>query len=211
MENILIHGLGQDEKSWEKIEENLKKEKIKVKSPNLFNLMENKEFNYKNLYKEFSKFCNDIQGQVNLCGISLGGILALDYAKENIQKVNSLILIGVPYDIPKKLFKIQNIIFKVMPKSVFTQQMGCKKKDCINLLKSMENLDIKKNLNKIECNTLVICGENDKANLEGSKLLNKYIGTSELEIIENCKHEANKEKPEELSDIICKFWSEDLL
>ena len=70
MENILIHGLGQDEKSWKKIEENLKKEKIKVKSPNLFNLMENKEFNYKNLYKEFSKFCNDIQGQVNLCGIS---------------------------------------------------------------------------------------------------------------------------------------------
>ena len=29
--------------------------------------------------------------------------------------------------------------------------------------------------------------------------------------IENCKHEVNREKPEELSDIICKFWSEDLL
>ena len=71
----------------------------------------------------------------------------------------------------------------------------------------MENLDIKKNLNKIECNTLIICGEKDKANLESSKLLHKYIETSELEIIENCKHEVNREKPEELSNIICRFWN----
>ena len=206
MENILIHGLGQNEKSWEFIEKNLKKEEIKVKCPNLFDLMEDKEFNYQNLYKEFSNYCNNIKGQMNLCGISLGGILSLNYAKENIEKVNSLILIGVPYDIPKKLFKIQNIIFRIMPKNVFNQ-IWCKKEECISLLKSMENLDIKKNLNKIECNTLIICGENDKANLESSKLLHKYIETSELEIIENCKHEVNREKPEELSNIICRFWN----
>ena len=206
MENILIHGLGQNEKSWAFIEKNLKKEEIKVKCPNLFDLMEDKEFNYKNLYNEFSSYCNNIKGQMNLCGISLGGILSLNYAKENIEKVNSLILIGVPYDIPKKLFKIQNIIFRIMPKNVFNQ-IGCKKEECISLLKSMENLDIKKNLNKIECNTLIICGEKDKANLESSKLLHKYIETSELEIIENCKHEVNREKPEELSNIICRFWN----
>ncbi len=47
--------------------------------------------------------------------------------------MKSLILIGVPYKIPKVIFKIQNLIFKFMPKSIFENRVY-PKKDFINLI-----------------------------------------------------------------------------
>ena len=96
-----------------------------------------------------------------------------------------------------------------MPKKAFAK-MGCEKKSFIDLVNSMACLDIKSNLEKIECRTLVLCGENDKANLEGSRLLYDHIKNSELEIIENSMHEVNVNNPDELSNIIKEFWKEDL-
>ena len=206
MKNILIHGLGQDEKAWDKVIKELSDD-VKVLSPNLFGLIKEKKMNYENLYNAFSDYCNNKKEKLNLCGLSLGGILAIDYAKQYLEKVNSLIIIGTPYDIPKKLFKLQNIVFKFMPKSTFTK-MGCEKKSFIELVNSMADLDIKSNLDKIECKTLILCGENDKSNLESSRLLYEHIKDSELEIIENSSHEVNVDNPKELAKIICKFWEE---
>lgn len=205
MKNILIHGLGQDEKAWDKVIEKL--DNIKVSSPNLFSLVKGEKMNYGNLYKAFSCYCNDKKEKLNLCGLSLGGILAIDYAKQYPEKVNSLIIIGTPYEIPEKILKLQNIVFKFMPKKTFTK-MGCEKKAFINLVNSMVDLDIKSNLDKIDCKTLVLCGENDKTNLESSRLLYEHIKNSELEIIENSLHEVNMDNPKELADIISKFWEE---
>lgn len=206
MKNILIHGLGQNEKAWDKVIKELSDD-VKVLCPNLFGLVK-KGMNYKNLYKAFSSYCNDKKEKLNLCGLSLGGILAIDYAKQYPEKVNSLIIIGTPYDIPKKLFKLQNIVFKFMPKKAF-EKIGCAKKEFIDLVNSMADLDIKSNLDKIECKTLILCGESDKANLESSRLLYEHIKNSELEIIENSMHEVNIDNPKELSDIICRFWKDD--
>ena len=206
MKNILIHGLGQDDKSWENVI--LELNNIKVCCPNLYDLVKEDKMNYSNLYKAFSKYCESKKDKLNLCGLSLGGILALDYTKEHPEQVNSIILIATPYEIPKNLFKIQNIIFKFMPRKAFLE-MGCKKEDFINLVKSMENLDIKSNLDKIDCRTLIVCGKDDKANIEGSRALYEHIKDSELKIIENSMHEVNKDNPKELANIITKFFKDD--
>ena len=205
MKNILIHGLGQDEKAWDKVVKGLNDSKISC--PNLFSLVKSEDMNYKNLYKAFSIYCNSKKEKLNLCGLSLGGILAIEYAKQHPEKVNSLIIIGTPYDIPKKLIKLQNIVFKFMPKNVFSK-VGCEKKAFLNLVNSMANLDIKSNLDKIECRTLILCGENDKVNLESSRLLYEHINNSELEIIENSGHEVNVYKPDTLAGIIKEFWKD---
>ena len=86
--------------------------------------------------------------------------------------------------------------------------MGCEKKDFTNLVNSMSNLDIKGNLDKIECRTLILCGEKDKVNLKSSKELYKHIPNSELEIVENSMHEVNVDNPKTLADIICEFWND---
>ena len=145
--------------------------------------------------------------QLNLCGLSLGGILALDYAKEFPEKVNSLILIGTPYKIPKFLFKLQGVIFHIMPKSTF-EKIGCKKRDFMSLVSSMSDLYIETNLDKIDCKTLILCGIKDNQNMENAKLLNENIKNSSFKTISNASHEVNVDNPKELANIIYEFWKE---
>ena len=205
MKNILIHGLGQNDTSWNMLSEKLEKNGIKVETPNLYLMIKDKRFDYNSLFKEFTDYCNSFDGKINLCGLSLGGILALHYAKRFPNKVNSLILIGTPYKIPKFLFKVQGIIFHLMPKSTF-EKIGCLKKDFITLVNSMSNLDIAYDLDKIECRTLILCGEKDNQNMEGARLLNENIKNSEFKIIKKASHEVNIDNPDETSNMINDFW-----
>ena len=208
MRNILIHGLGQNNQSWDNTVIYLKKNGIDTICPSLYEITNNTLLNYKSLYDAFSNFCNNQEEKVNLCGLSLGGILALDFAKEYLEKVNSIILIGTPYKIPKVLFKVQNLIFKMMPKRTF-EKMGCSKREFITLVNSMSNLNIAKDLNKIKCKSLILCGAKDNVNMESAKLLNNSIKNSEFKIISNSSHEVNVDNPKELSDIIYNFWKDD--
>lgn len=205
MINILIHGLGQNKESWEKTSIYLKNNNIETISVNLFEMMKNTFVSYENLYKAFSAFCNLQKEKVNLCGLSLGGILALDFAKEYPEKVNSIILIGTPYRIPKFLFKIQNLIFSMMLKKTF-KKIGCSKKEFIALVRSMNNLNIAKDLDKIKCRSLILCGIKDKVNLKSAKLLKNKIKNSECKIISQSSHEVNIDNPQILSEVVSSFW-----
>lgn len=207
MVNILIHGLGQNNISWDVVEKELKNNNVRVESPNLYFMLKDSKKDYDTLCKQFSNYCDSFNEKLNLCGLSLGGILAVDYAKEHPDKVNSLILIGTPYKIPKFLFKVQGLIFKFMPKSTFGK-IGCKKKNFISLVNSMSNLDIESNLDKITCKTLILCGVKDSQNMESAKLLNKSIKNSSFKTIDNSSHEVNVDNPKELANIIYNFWKD---
>lgn len=207
MKNILIHGLGQNSESWDNTSVYLKENNIDIICPDLFEITENTSKDYKMLYNTFSDFCNNQKEKLNLCGLSLGGVLALDFVKEYPEKVNSIILIGTPYKIPKALFKLQGLIFHIMPKRVF-KKMGCSKREFLTLVNSMSNLDIAKDLETIKCKSLIICGDKDNANMENAKLLNKSIKNSKFKVTSNSSHEVNIDNPKELANIIYDFWKD---
>ena len=206
MKNILVHGLGQNSESWHEVSYNLRKNGLDTICPNLFEITVTLG-NYETMYHAFSTFCNQQEGKLNLCGLSLGGILILDFVKEYPEKVNSIILIGTPYKIPKTLFKIQSFLFHIMPKRTF-EKMGCSKKRLIVLVHSMGKLDLADYLDNIKCKSLIVCGAKDKVNMESAKLLNKSIKNSKLKIIWNSSHEVNRDNPKELSNIIYEFWKD---
>lgn len=207
MKNILVHGLGQNNNSWKEVNYYLDKKEIETICPDLFKIVKNDSVDYKNMYEAFSKFCNNQNQKLNLCGLSLGGILALEYAKEYPQNVNSIILIGTPYEIPKIFFKVQSLIFHIMPKKIYNK-MGCSKRNFINLVNSMANIEIKKGLENIKCKCLILCGDKDNINIKDSTLLNKSIINSEFKIINNSSHEVNIKNPKELSNFIYDFWKD---
>ncbi len=209
MTNILVHGLGQDEGSWNEVKNQLNNNGINVETPNLFYFVKNYKVNYENMYKAFADYCNSFNGKINLVGLSLGGVLAIDYITEFPEKINSIILIGTPYEIPKTIFTIQNIIYKFMPKRIF-EKMGCPKKDIIRLLDSMKNLSIPDKATNIKSNTLIICGEKEKnnINMKSAKQLNEVIKNSKFKIIEKAGHEVNIDNPKELANIIYDFWKD---
>ena len=167
--------------------------------------MQNHVVVYENLYKAFSEYCLKIDEPIHLCGLSLGGILALQFAIENPLKVRSLTLIGTQFVMPKKLLKIQNVIFKFMPHKAFSE-MGFGKKDFMQLSNSMMDLNFEHSIKKINCDVLILCGEKDKANKAASLKMKQYIHNAQIQLIENAGHEVNADAAEKLSDILNIFY-----
>lgn len=205
MKYIFLHGLGQESSSWKNTISYIEKQ-IDIICPSLSDLLGHKNINYINLYDSFSDYCKEFSEPLNICGLSLGGIVALHYGIENPSKVNSLVLIGTQFKMPKTLLKFQNIIFRFMPNSIF-KKIGFNKIDFINLSKSMMKLDFRESLNKITCPVLIICGEKDTANKRASLQLKEQLPKAEIIFIENAGHEVNIDTPEKLGKILSAFFN----
>ena len=204
MEKIFVHGLGQTADSWQQTVYHIK-DNYEIICPDLALMIKENEASYNKLYEKFSDICNKIKEPVNLCGLSLGGMLSLNYAVDNPEKINSLILIATQYKSPKKLLQFQNFIFKFIPDSKFLQT-GLKKSDFINLCKTMMDLDFSQLLSNITCPVLVICGEKDKANKKASSYLAENLKDAVLKLIKGSGHEVNIDSPDELALEIQNFY-----
>ena len=203
---ILIHGSGHKAASWDKVISYMNNDKD-ILCPNLSTILNGKEASYYNLYASFVEYCNKTEEKIDLCGLSLGGILALNYAIDYPNKVEKLVLIGTPHKVPKVMFSIQNVIFKFLPKRLF-ETMAFNKKDTFILGKTMKNLDFSNRVQNIKCPILVICGEKDNANLKSAHYLAENIKNAKLEIMKNTGHIVNEENPKELSRLLDGFWKE---
>lgn len=201
---VFVHGLGQTPKSWDGVLRYLKigEKTICIDISELINFKE--KSSYDSLYSLF--FERIKEEDIDLLGLSLGGILALNYAIDRPEKVKSLVLIATQYKMPKRLLKLQNIIFQLMPDSKF-EDIGLSKSDFINLSKSMDELDFSNSLHMIKCPVLIICGNKDRFNARASKAMANIIPNSELRMINGVGHEVNIEAPDELAEILNDFYS----
>ena len=202
---VLIHGSGHKATSWKDTISYL--DNKDVLCPELFSVLNGKEASYDNLLSSFAEYCNKIDGQLDLCGISLGGILALDYALDYPEKVKSLVLIGTPHKVPKVMFGIQNMLFRFFPKSVF-ENMAFNKEDTFILGNTMKNIDFSGRVQNIGCPALVICGEKDGANIKSAHFLSESIKSARLKIVENTGHVVNEENPRVLAEILNEYYGE---
>lgn len=203
MRYIFVHGLGQNSSDWDKTISFLG-DKDQISYPDLIQLLNNKKHTYKNLYDAFSDYIEQFSEPVLLIGLSLGAVLALNYTIDHPEKVQLLVLIAPQYKMPKLLLKVQNIIFLFMPEFPF-QKLGSSKNDFIQMSNSMMKLDFSGNLKKVECNTLVLCGEKDKANKRAAKQLAELIPKAEFRTIVGVGHEINTEAPEILASLLNDF------
>ena len=204
MKQIYVHGLGQTPVSWTKTISHMQTGEHNI-CLDLPELIRGKQATYQNLYAAFSDACNKYDKPVNLCGLSLGGVLALNYVIDHPEKVNSLVLIATPYKMPRHLLQFQNMLFRFMPKSMF-QQMGFSKREFLQLCKTMMPLDFSDSLSQISCPVLVICGEKDTANKKASVKLADILANAEFSALKGIGHEVNTEAPEQLAAVLCRFY-----
>lgn len=102
MKQIYVHGLGQTSESWKNTIIRLKN-KEQIICPNLADLVQTGGVSYGRLYLAFSELCNQLGESIDLCGLSLGSVLALNYAINYPDRVHSLVLIAPQYKMPKRL------------------------------------------------------------------------------------------------------------
>ena len=205
MKYLYLHGLGQNADSWNKVTgiTNMPDNTMCLDFPEM---LRDKPVTYSNLYTAFSEICDAESEDIILCGLSLGGVLALNYAIDHPQKVKALILIAAQYKMPERLLKVQNIMFHFMPPAMF-HQTGFGKSDFISLCRSMEKLDFSESLNRISCSTLILCGEKDKINKKASIELSKLLKDSQFKEVSETGHEVNLESPEKLALLLRDFYN----
>ena len=142
MKYLYLHGLGQKPDSWNSVIKETKVSESSVKL-SLAEMLEGKSATYKELYSAFSSECDKVNDEIVLCGLSLGAVLALNYAIDHPNKVKALVLIATQYKMSGKLLKFQNMLFRFMPNTMF-KQFGFKKADAISLCGTMTELDFRK-------------------------------------------------------------------
>lgn len=201
---ILIHGSGHKADSWRETISYLDHQED-ILCPELSAILNGREASFPNLRAAFAQYCAQTGGPVHLCGLSLGGILALDYALEHSENVKILVLIGTPHKVPKVAFALQNVVFRLLPKSAFAS-MAFDKRDTFALGNSMKNLDFSGRLGELRRPTLILCGEKDGANLKSAHVLAGHIPGAELQVIENTGHVVNEENPKALAERLNQFY-----
>ena len=202
---ILIHGSGHKAASWNETVSRLDCRKD-VLCPELSSLLMGKEASYPNLCAAFGAYCAQAGGPVHLCGLSLGGILALDYTLEHPEAVKTLVLIGTPHKVPKAAFALQTVVFRLLPQSMFAS-MAFDKKNTFALGNSMRDLDFSGRVQKIRCPTLILCGEKDRANIQSARVLSQKIKGAQLQLIAQTGHVVNEENPGALAERLNEFYS----
>lgn len=197
MKTVLLHGLGQTAKDWEGVKQRLSSSNIDC--PELFTIVN--DMSYSRLLDNLERQYADTDELLCICGLSLGAILALDFAIRHEDKVGALILIAAQYKVPRLLIDFQNLLFHCMPNKFFVD-MEISKNNMIRLSRSMRSLDFTHQLDKITCPVTIVCGEKDRANLKASRKLKELLPQAKLRIILGAGHEINKTAPKDIAAIL---------
>lgn len=166
---------------------------------------------------------------VIIAGHSMGGMILLDYATKNLNKIHSMILIDTSDVDPVKVNKliplsdvITNIIinskkaFKKQYKYDFTDirqqteeeilEQGLKYTDPKSLERNFlatKTYDVRMRLKLIEVPTLILCGEQDSLiTKEMTEQMSKEIKDSKLITIQNYGHNWLIQRPDLMQEIL---------
>lgn len=203
MKVIFLHGLGQDERSWKEVQEAL----ADVPTESLALFPKGNE-SYQDIRQATLQHLQAEEQPFILVGLSLGGLLALDLADQALTHLKGLILSGTQYNLADNfLYRLQILVFKLMPKSVFSKQ-GANKEQMLRILTELRKVNLTDKVKKIKLPSLLVCGSKDKPNLKAAYKLNKLLKDSQLHIIEKGDHTLNSQAPEAFTQIIKKFLHE---
>ena len=86
MTMIFLHGSGHQAASWRATVSQMPAG-AQILRPNLAALLEGQPARFENLCAAFARYCAKADTPLDLCGLSLGGILALAYTLEHPEKV----------------------------------------------------------------------------------------------------------------------------
>jgi pimeloyl-ACP methyl ester carboxylesterase len=140
---------------------------------------------------------------VDVCGLSLGAIVAARVAAEHPGLVRNLVLSGVQVRPPRSLLAVQQTVMRVVPSRALGGRAS--KATALRVLGALRSLDLTDDLARITARTLVVCGSRDKANLKGARQAAHGIQGAELRIIPGVGHLWNKQRPDAFDAMLLGF------
>lgn len=209
MECIFIHGMAQWGFDWDEVITSIRKTAtLDAEAIDLWPLLADQEATYQNLYQGFVQHLEtlDMKPPYKLCGMSLGGRLALNYAIDYPDNVHSLMAIGVhPKTLSSQLWR-QKIMFKVTPKAAFART-GLSKAQTMSLCASLAKVDLREKVKNITCPAAILYGEKDDKHIQASaQYLADNIPHATLGSVANAGHLVHLENPQGLAEKVVAFF-----
>lgn len=200
MKLFFLHGLGQDADSWAQVQQSLADfdtEALPLFPQGNESYQQAKQAVLARLKEENQPFV--------LVGLSLGGVLALDLSDQRLPQLKGLVLSASQYKLKGHLlYKLQLLLFSLLPKSFFSKQ-GADKVQMMGILKELAQLDLTDKAEACQVPSLILCGSQDKVNLTSSRALSRLLPKADLRIIPQGPHTLNTDKPLEMSQAIADF------
>jgi len=158
---------------------------------------------------------------VYIFGHSMGGYVALCYALESPENLNSIMTLGTKFDWNEeqavKESKMLNpeVIAEKIPKyaELLEKQHGAKWKQLLPAIADMmislgKNPPLKNNLSTINIPVQIMVGDKDNmATLEESIGVYRSLPNAKLAVLPNTKHPMDKVRPKLLLDLMKDFWN----
>ena len=200
MKLIFLHGLGQSAESWEEVQGLLADYPSEI-----IELFPSGVCSYQEAKKQLAKHLSEEKQPFVLIGLSLGATLALELSSYDLPNLQALVLSGCPLKLAGNiLFKIQLMIFKLLPESFFEKQ-GADKTLMVGVSEELKTLDLTDISRTCPYPALLICGSKDKPNLGSMRSLHKLISESQFQIIPDGSHTLNTDKPKEFAGTVKDF------
>ena len=136
---------------------------------------------------------------LDLCGLSWGGLVALRYALERPERVQSLAVTGAFASLPLHLRVLQaamSLAVRIVPRAPH---------ELARPLREGARFDVHDRLDSLRAPTLVLCGERDRLNLPLSRALADAIPHASFEVVPDAGHVANTDNPAAFNRLLAAF------
>lgn len=181
-----------------------------------------KGINTEKYTKELTLYCKENNlTDVALFGHSMGGYVALCYAMQSPENINSIITLGTKFDWTEeqalKESKMLNpdVILEKVPKyaQLLESQHGKKWKELLPAIASLmvdlgKNPPLKNNLADINIPVQIMVGDQDNmVTIEESIGVYRSLPNAKLAVLPDTKHPMDKVRPSLLLDVMKDFWN----
>lgn len=142
-----------------------------------------------------TQIADSLTEPVNLVGLSLGAVIALNIAVTHPGKVSSLFVSAPQAKLPKMLMRLQKTLMRVLP-TKWVCPPPLNKPELLGVLDSLKGLDLTSQLPALSMPVTVVCGSKDKANLPAARRISSIIPTAHLEVVQGAGHQWHAAHPQ---------------
>jgi pimeloyl-ACP methyl ester carboxylesterase len=163
-------------------------------------------------------------GAADLCGLSLGGLAALQYAATHTgvrRLVVSAAFAYLPEAVRRKVERTARLV-SVLPSPVVRRGLAAEvrepwhaaaveslralsSRELARTMRSVARLDLRQDLAAVTCPTLVLCGASDQHNIPLSRALADELPNARLALVEGAGHIANLDAPRAFTAAVDEF------
>lgn len=205
MRLVLLPGVGSGSEAWQPQVEAFGAER-EVLTPRL---RLNGKFTFAG---EAERLWHELPGDpVELCGLSLGALVALQMALVRPGRVERLALCAGFARLPVRgrlLMGMVGAAAGLVPSRIRGELGGLERRAVRAVFREGRRFDVSGDLDRLTMPTLVLCGERDRANAPLSEWLARALPDARLTVVPGAGHEANVDAPAAFTAALRAFLDE---